>query len=183
MYYCWCKFHYNPSKLIRNGTSFIISNRLIEEWAWQVVYCGVPGPSHLCVYAISRHPWTTNSGFSIAAPLFYWFKDNSFWFVFAYVRVHIFGRILNIFKRSSDTPQTASILVKVFPLKRIFRVHAGLANWDKMASTPHPLGQPFTNQFSRSMTDEPPGKRVSHDINVIGKHDMLLSRPSWWHAC
>ncbi len=27
---------------------------------------------------ISRHPWSTNRGFSIAAPLFFWFKDNSF---------------------------------------------------------------------------------------------------------
>ncbi len=27
---------------------------------------------------ISRHPWTTNRVFSIAAPLFFWFKDNSF---------------------------------------------------------------------------------------------------------
>ena len=31
------------------------------------------------IWSISRHPWTTNRGFYIAALLFFWFKDNSFW--------------------------------------------------------------------------------------------------------
>ena len=31
-----------------------------------------------CTFVISRHPWSTNRGFSLAAPLFFWFKDDFF---------------------------------------------------------------------------------------------------------